>query len=734
MRKLTILLLACLFCVSSNQASVAVKMGRVSNGMLGTLVEIAVTLENPEPVMELGGLDLMFIHHSGLSFQHASIGPLLSACDWEYFTYYAPSNERVHLVTMADINNGPYHPSCYADTSGILAWLKFMVYPDSSNIGEFLPIRWAWYDCGDNSISSVEGDSLFISENVYDYDGYTYSPITCDSAFPNTCGAPEECLQGGSVAPVRAVDFYNGGVYIYVPDVEPPTAICPDDMIVDSDPGKCGARVTFDATVNDNMPCASISCTPSSGYCFEVGLTTVTCVAVDAAGNTDTCNFTIEVRDVGYPQVNCPYQMIVENDPGQCGAVVTIEVDASDNCPGVVVTTYPPSGSFFEVGTTDVVVIATDGPGNYDGCFIHLTVNDTEPPEIVPPADTVVDCQPGECGAVVEFDLQVNDNCPGVTVISEPVSGSTFDVGTTWVKIMAFDAAGNRDSASFYVTVNDIEPPLALCPDDITVFNDPGEEGALVEFEVSAQDNCSGVVTVAEPPSGSFFSLGGTSVRVVATDGAGLTDTCYFNVHVNLRDTDGDGRVDLDDNCPEFFNPDQEDADADGIGDSCDVCTDTDEDGFGDPGYPATTCEIDNCPGVFNPDQEDADADGIGDSCDVCTDLDDDGFGDPGYPVNTCDMDNCPEDYNPDQIDSDYDGIGDSCCCVGLTGNVDCDPGSSVDIGDVTVMINHLFISLDPLCCFQEANVDLTGIVDMGDLTKLLDHLFISLAPLPACP
>jgi hypothetical protein len=82
------------------------------------------------------------------------------------------------------------------------------------------------------------------------------------------------------------------------------------------------------------------------------------------------------------------------------------------------------------------------------------------------------------------------------------------------------------------------------------------------------------------------------------------------------NDTDGDGRNDACDNCPNAYNPYQEDVDYDEIGDACDECTDIDGDGFGDPGYVANICQIDNCPDTPNPDQNDADSDGIGDICD----------------------------------------------------------------------------------------------------------------------
>jgi len=67
-------------------------------------------------------------------------------------------------------------------------------------------------------------------------------------------------------------------------------------------------------------------------------------------------------------------------------------------------------------------------------------------------------------------------------------------------------------------------------------------------------------------------------------------------------------------------------------------------------------------------------------------------------------------------------------CCFGFTGNVDCDPDDNVDLGDLTTLIQYLFMEPKPLCCPEEANVDGDefGSVDLGDLTFLIYHLFYS--------
>src|SRR5207249_3867911 len=107
----------------------------------------------------------------------------------------------------------------------------------------------------------------------------------------------------------------------------------------------------------------------------------------------------------------------------------------------------------------------------------------------------------------------------------------------------------------------------------------------------------------------------------------GQADANHNSIGDACDDRDGDGRIDTADNCPDVANPGQENADGDALGDACDPCTDTDGDGFGDPGFPLNTCPVDNCPKIPNPGQLDGDHDGRGDACQVCDALTDvDGF------------------------------------------------------------------------------------------------------------
>lgn len=94
---------------------------------------------------------------------------------------------------------------------------------------------------------------------------------------------------------------------------------------------------------------------------------------------------------------------------------------------------------------------------------------------------------------------------------------------------------------------------------------------------------------------------------------------CGANVNIRyteIKDFDGDGISDEEDNCPDVPNPLQEDGDSDGFGDNCDFCigngiNDTDLDSL---------CDLDdNCIYIANVSQEDTyppQMNNLGDACD----------------------------------------------------------------------------------------------------------------------
>ncbi len=86
-----------------------------------------------------------------------------------------------------------------------------------------------------------------------------------------------------------------------VKDVEPPRIACPAGVTVNAANGMSAAVTYPPVTATDNCQ-ATVSCTPTSGATFPLGVTKVTCTATDTSGNTDACAFNVTVnQEFGQP-------------------------------------------------------------------------------------------------------------------------------------------------------------------------------------------------------------------------------------------------------------------------------------------------------------------------------------------------------------------------------------------------------------------------------------------------
>jgi uncharacterized membrane protein len=177
---------------------------------------------------------------------------------------------------------------------------------------------------------------------------------------------------------------------------------------------------------------------------------------------------------------------------------------------------------------------AFDAAGNEaESAPVEVTVAnhvDVTPPVITVPGNVSAEAT-GPTGAAVTFAVSATDDVDGsVPVSCSPPNGSTFALGTTTVNCTASDAAGNQGMASFPVTVQDTTNPVMTVPSDITV---EASQPVAVTFTASATDSVDGVIPVTcNPPSGSIFALGSTTVGCTATDAHGNEAAASFVVQV----------------------------------------------------------------------------------------------------------------------------------------------------------------------------------------------------------
>jgi hypothetical protein len=155
--------------------------------------------------------------------------------------------------------------------------------------------------CTNVTVSAVSNclASASVDAGSYDPDGTNFSVVQIPPG-PYPVGSNNVCLvvtdeQGASNVCCAVVT---------VVDTTPPAITCPGNLTVTNDAGQCSAVVNFLVTVTD-CSLSSVSCDNPSGSAFPVGTTTVTCKAVDAAGNTNTCSFTVTVGDKEGPEVAC---------------------------------------------------------------------------------------------------------------------------------------------------------------------------------------------------------------------------------------------------------------------------------------------------------------------------------------------------------------------------------------------------------------------------------------------
>lgn len=273
----------------------------------------------------------------------------------------------------------------------------------------------------------------------------------------------------------------------------------------------------------------------------DLGDNNITVIVSDSNGNSaDGEDIVITINDNLPPVLMTPIADRVEySETNLCGKFVFFDLPIFiDNSGDYAVSYSHGSGSFFGLGTTNVVYSAIDASNNITTDTFSIIVLDNTPPEVV---STVSNYTFNEIGVVTwdESQLVFSDNCSSTLPYTlSHHSLDTFSIGNTTVTGSVIDESNNITPFSFVISVEDIiDPEFDFVPEDFEVYltANAGCEQAINYSPAQASDNYSNVQITYSIESGTLLGVGIHEIVITATDSTG--NSIEEIIEVEVKDT-----------------------------------------------------------------------------------------------------------------------------------------------------------------------------------------------------
>ena len=186
---------------------------------LGQLID-TIDIEIESSGKPIGGVDIKIGFDSpALEILEIIPGEIPDSCKWKFFNTRDMSSQTTgdspigvwQILAMAEFGGDTVRSVCYGfDRRASIA--KLIIHVDSSQVDlatdSTLAIFFYWQDCGDNTVTNISGDSLYLSLNS------AHGRDTL-RVLPSRIGAPASCINPKAQnKPVRGVSFESGGVRI----------------------------------------------------------------------------------------------------------------------------------------------------------------------------------------------------------------------------------------------------------------------------------------------------------------------------------------------------------------------------------------------------------------------------------------------------------------------------------------------------------------------------------------
>lgn len=321
-------------------------------------------------------------------------------------------------------------------------------------------------------------------------------------------------LEGGNVADNATLWYYNGTTWSQLTDLAKTIGACSPQgtwtlystTLPASAENNPNVKIGFHWVNNDN----GVASDPS--------------IAVDdivITGDQD-------VADVTPPVIECPSELELT-----CGLIPDFTGDiivTDDIDPTPVVTQNPAAGTTYTETLTELEFTATDASGNTSFCVVQVIFSDVVSPQITCPNDVTVQAIVGDDFAQIAPGVIGNpiasDDCGNVE-ISNDYPSDIFPVGITIITWSAIDDSGNTSVCQQTITVEVDDAPVLVCPEPQTMSC-----VALPDYTIDANvtdDNDPNPIVTQTPAAGTLVE-GNMDVTITATDNAGNSTSCTFQV------------------------------------------------------------------------------------------------------------------------------------------------------------------------------------------------------------
>lgn len=205
----------------------------------------------------------------------------------------------------------------------------------------------------------------------------------------------------------------------------------------------------------DNCGIGTVTVSPSSFTCANLGPNTVTLTVTDVNGNVATGTATVTISDTTSPIV-ITKNISVPLDALGVARITAAQVNnvSTDNCTIATVTVSPTSFTCTNIGPNTVILTVTDASGNVNTGTATVTITDTTAPTVITQNISVALDNNGNASIIAD---QINDGssdtCGNVTLTASKLDFNCNDVGQNSVILTVQDNSGNTATATAIVTV-----------------------------------------------------------------------------------------------------------------------------------------------------------------------------------------------------------------------------------------------------------------------------------------